>query len=59
MDSKQTLGTSVKGTSPRVNPWIVMVSTPNAPDGLFEKIEREPEEYLLVQATIPRLHVRT
>ena len=25
------------------NPWIVMVSTPNAPDGLFEKIEREPE----------------
>ncbi len=26
------------------NPWIVMVSTPNAPDGLFEKIEREPED---------------
>ena len=25
------------------NPWIVMVSTPNAPDGLFEKIESEPE----------------
>ena len=25
------------------NPWIVMVSTPNAPDGLFDKIEREPE----------------
>ena len=25
------------------NPWIVMVSTPNAPDGLFERIEREPE----------------
>ena len=25
------------------NPWIVMVSTPNAPDGLFEKIEKEPE----------------
>jgi hypothetical protein len=23
------------------NPWIVMVSTPNAPEGLFEKIERE------------------
>jgi hypothetical protein len=21
------------------NPWIVMVSTPNVPDGLFEKIE--------------------
>ena len=29
------------------NPWIVMVSTPNAPDGLFEKIEREPEETCL------------
>jgi hypothetical protein len=29
------------------NPWIVMVSTPNAPDGLFEKIEREPEEACL------------
>ena len=29
------------------NPWIVMVSTPNEPDGLFEKIEREPEETCL------------
>ena len=29
------------------NPWIVMVSTPNAPDGLFEKIEREPEDACL------------
>jgi hypothetical protein len=29
------------------NPWIVMVSTPNAPDGLFEKIEREPEDSCL------------
>lgn len=26
------------------NPYIVMVSTPNAPNGLFEKIEREPEQ---------------
>ena len=26
------------------NPYIVMVSTPNAPGGLFEKIEKEPEE---------------
>ena len=26
------------------NPWIVMVSTSNAPDGPFEKIEREPED---------------
>jgi aromatic ring-cleaving dioxygenase len=25
------------------NPYIVMVSTPNAPDGLFERIEQEPE----------------
>lgn len=24
------------------DPYIVMVSTPNAPDGLFEKIEKEP-----------------
>jgi len=29
------------------NPWIVMVSTPNAPGGLFEKIEREPENICL------------
>ena len=26
------------------DPYIVMVSTPNGPDGLFEKIEKEPEE---------------
>jgi hypothetical protein len=26
------------------NPYIVMVSTPNASDGLFERIEKEPEE---------------
>ncbi len=29
------------------NPWIIMVSTPNAPDGLFERIEKEPEETCL------------
>jgi hypothetical protein len=29
------------------NPLIVMMSTPNAPDGLFEKIEREPENTCL------------
>jgi hypothetical protein len=29
------------------NPWIVMVSTPNAPGGLFERIEKEPEETCL------------
>lgn len=26
------------------DPYIVMVSTPNAPGGLFERIEKEPEE---------------
>jgi hypothetical protein len=26
------------------DPYIVMVSTPNAPNGLFDKIEREPEQ---------------
>jgi hypothetical protein len=29
------------------NPYIVMVSTPNAPDGLFERIEKEPENVCL------------
>jgi terminase large subunit-like protein len=29
------------------NPYIVMVSTPNAPDGLFEKIEKEAEDTCL------------
>jgi hypothetical protein len=29
------------------NPYIVMVSTPNAPDGLFERIEQEPEDTCL------------
>ena len=29
------------------NPWIVMVSTPNAPGGLFERIEKEPESACL------------
>jgi hypothetical protein len=29
------------------NPWIIMVSTPNAPDGLFKRIEKEPEEICL------------
>ena len=29
------------------DPYIVMVSTPNAPDGLFESIEKEPEETCL------------
>ena len=29
------------------NPWIVMVSTPNAPEQLFDRIEQEPEETCL------------
>ena len=29
------------------NPWIVMVSTPNAPEQLFDRIEHEPEEACL------------
>jgi hypothetical protein len=29
------------------DPWIVMVSTLNAPDGLFEEIEQEPEDTCL------------
>jgi hypothetical protein len=29
------------------NPYIVMVSTPNAPDGLFERIEKEAENVCL------------
>jgi hypothetical protein len=29
------------------NPYIVMVSTPNAPEGLFESIEKEPEDTCL------------
>lgn len=29
------------------DPYTVMVSTPDAPDGLFEKIEKEPEETCL------------
>ena len=40
------------------NPWIVMVSTPNAPDGLFEKIEIEPENIACVTA-VTRLYLRS
>ena len=32
------------------DPYIVMVNTPNAPDGLFEKIEKEPEETCFTNA---------
>jgi hypothetical protein len=33
------------------NPYIVMVSTPNAPDGLFERIEKEAEGICLYKRT--------
>ena len=29
---------------PKSDPYIVMVSTPSAPDGLFEQIEKESED---------------
>jgi hypothetical protein len=29
------------------DPYIVMVSTPNASEGLFEQIEKEPDDYCL------------
>ena len=38
------------------DPFIIMVSTPNAPDGLFEKIERT-RKYLFVQEIKIRLHI--
>ena len=31
----------------KTNPWIVMVSTPNAPEQLFDRIEQEAEETCL------------
>jgi late competence protein required for DNA uptake (superfamily II DNA/RNA helicase) len=34
------------------NPWIVMVSTPNAPDGLFDRIEREPIDKCLYKRVL-------
>jgi hypothetical protein len=36
-----------EGYIAKSNPWIVMVSTPNAPEGLFDQIEKEPEEKCL------------
>ena len=33
------------------NPYIVMVSTPNAPGGLFYNIEKESRRYLLIQTS--------
>jgi late competence protein required for DNA uptake (superfamily II DNA/RNA helicase) len=35
------------------NPYIVMVSTPNVPDGLFERTEKESEDACLYKRIIP------
>ena len=40
------------------DPYIVMVSTPNAPNGLFDKIEREPEAFLYLQKAEDGLYLR-
>jgi hypothetical protein len=37
----------VRGILQKSNPYIVMVSTPNAPEGLFERIEKESENTCL------------
>ena len=36
-----------QGYIAKSNPYIVMVSTPNAADGLFERIEKESEDVCL------------
>ena len=41
------------------DPYIVMVSTPNAPNGLFDRIEREPEDTCLIQTCQARLYLWT
>ena len=39
------------------DPYIVMVSTPNNPGGLFERIEKEFEDTLLIQTCKIRLQL--
>ena len=39
------------------NPYIVMVSTPNAPNGLFDKIEREPEDTVFTNVSNWIIHM--
>lgn len=39
------------------DPYIVMVSTPNKPEGLFEDIEREPEDQCLYKRIFLPYHV--
>ena len=38
------------------DPYIVMISTPNAPDGLFERIEKEAEETCMYKQLYFRNH---
>jgi hypothetical protein len=51
----KTYAMLVKYTSLKSNPWIVMVSTPNMPGGLFEQIERERRRCMSLSSNIPRL----
>ena len=39
------------------DPFIVMVSTPNAPGGLFQKIEQEPFDTCIYKKDIFGLHL--
>lgn len=39
------------------DPYIIMVSTPNQPNGLFQRIEQEPADTVFVQTAILRLHL--
>jgi hypothetical protein len=39
------------------NPYIVMVSTPNRPEGLFDEIEREPENKCLYKRIFLPYHI--
>jgi hypothetical protein len=39
------------------DPFIVMVSTPNAPGGLFQKIEQEPYDICIYKKNILRLYL--
>jgi hypothetical protein len=40
------------------DPFIVMVSTPNAPGGLFQKIEQEPFDTFIYKKVLFGLHLR-
>jgi hypothetical protein len=39
------------------NPYIVMVSTPNAPEGLFERIEKESEIHVFAKGYFLTIHM--